>query len=443
MEFLKNLDVEALYDSFVEKATSLDLLIQLAAIILALVVGWGISRITARRIENYRERYFKKTFTLTIFDSLQRVAVPAIACVFLISFNIIAAFIKQPAQISTIVVSLLAAWVAIRFITSFAKYKVLARWFAFLAWGIVALNILGYFDYAVEQLDSIAFKVGENSSISVLVIIQGIVSLSFFLWLAIAVSRFLENHLMDSGLTPSLRVLFAKILRTTLVVIAILVSLNSFGIDLTAFAVFTGALGVGLGFGLQKIVSNFISGIILLMDRSIKPGDVISVDDTYGWVNKLSSRYVSVITRDNKEHLIPNELLITEKVENWSYSDKNVRLRIPFGVSYNSDMHEVRRLVLEAVGDLPRILKKPKPVCLMTGFGDSSVDFELRVWIDTPAYGVRNMMSVVYFAIWDAFKANNIEIPYPQRDVYIKEQPANKKPEQKAVVKKSTANKKK
>ena len=148
---------------------------------------------------------------------------------------------------------------------------------------------------------------------------------------------------------------------------------------------------------------------------------VIAVDETYGWVNKLSSRHVSVITRDGKEHLIPNESLITEKVENWSYSDKNIRLKIPFGVSYNSDMNQVRELVLKAVDGLDRILDDPQPVCLMTEFGDSSVNFELRCWIDSPERGVKNVMSEVYFAIWNTFRKNKIEIPFPQRDVHIKD----------------------
>ena len=292
--------------------------------------------------------------------------------------------------------------------------------------------LVGVFDDLTDYLDSLAIDLGDDKKISVLGILQGVVYLIFFLWLAVVMSNFFERQLNQSALTPSLRVLFGKIIRIALIISAFLFALNSFGIDLTALAVFSGALGVGLGFGLQKIVSNFISGIILLMDRSIKPGDVIVVDETYGWVNRLSSRYVSVITRDGKEHLIPNELLITEKVENWSYSDKNVRIKIPFGVSYNADPHHVRQLALDTVKEIPRVLEKPAPNCLVTGFGDSSVDFELRIWINDPYDGVGNMKSKVYLALWDALKEHNIEIPFPQRDVHIKEQ----KPETKSQKKK-------
>ncbi len=156
------------------------------------------------------------------------------------------------------------------------------------------------------------------------------------------------------------------------------------------------------------------------MDKSVKPGDVISIDDTYGWVNKLGARYVSVLTRDGKEHLIPNENLISEKVENWSYSDSNIRIHIPVGVSYNSDMHKVREVLLTAAKESPRILKDHPIACLMKDFGDNSVNFELRAWIGDPQQGVSNIKSEIYFRIWDLFKENGIEIPFPQRDVNLK-----------------------
>ena len=205
-----------------------------------------------------------------------------------------------------------------------------------------------------------------------------------------------------------------------MITLAVVVSLASVGVDLTAFAVFTGALGVGIGFGLQKVVANLISGILLLVDRSIKPGDVIAVEQTYGWVNFMGARYVSVITRDGTEHLIPNETLITNHVENWSYSDDLLRLRIPIGVSYKSDLRKAMALIIEAAASVERVLDQPAPVCLVTGFGDSSVDLEARLWIKDPRNGVSNVKSEILLQVWDRFQSEGIEIPFPQRDLHLK-----------------------
>ena len=224
-------------------------------------------------------------------------------------------------------------------------------------------------------------------------------------------------------LTPSVQVLLSKALKITLLAVAVIVALSSLGINLSAFAFIGGAIGVGVGFGLQKVVSNLVSGVILLLDRSIKPGDVIEIGSTYGRIQSLGARYVSVATRDRTEYLIPNEDLITTQVINWSFSDKLVRLKIIVGVSYDSDIHEVMRLMLEAAVNIPRVLANPKPVCQLKNFGDSSIDMELRIWISDPENGISNVSSAVRVAIWDTFKEYGIEIPYPQRDVHVKSQP--------------------
>ena len=166
-----------------------------------------------------------------------------------------------------------------------------------------------------------------------------------------------------------------------------------------------------------------MSGLILLLDRSIKPGDAIEIDGTYGWINSLRARYASVITRDGKEHLIPNEDLITNRVVNWSFSDRNVRVRVPLGISYENEPREAIKLCLEASRSVDRTLQDPEPRCLLTGFGDNSVNLELRFWIDDPSNGVGNVRSAVMLAILDKFKENGIQIPYPQRDVHIKNLP--------------------
>ncbi|MEM9881062.1 MAG: mechanosensitive ion channel domain-containing protein, partial [Pseudomonadota bacterium] len=221
------------------------------------------------------------------------------------------------------------------------------------------------------------------------------------------------------GLEPSLQVLFAKIARFVLIILAIVLALSFAGIDLTAFAVFSGALGVGLGFGLQKVVSNFMSGIILLLDRSVKPGDVIELGETYGWINKLAARYTSVVTRDGTEFLIPNEDMITQQVINWSHSDRNVRRKIPVQVSYSSDVELAMQLMLEAAENTDRVLTKPAPNCLLRGFGSDGVDLELRMWIDDPYNGLSNVASKVNLEILRLFKQHGIEFPFPQRDVHV------------------------
>ena len=205
---------------------------------------------------------------------------------------------------------------------------------------------------------------------------------------------------------------------------AIFIGLKAVGFDLTGLAVLSGAIGVGLGFGLQKVVSNLVSGIIILLDKSIKPGDVISLGDTFGWIESLGARYVSVVTRDGKEYLIPNEDLITGQVVNWSHSDEFVRLDLFFGTAYSDDPHLVRKLAIEAAGRVNRVLKDRPSVCHIVGFGDSSVDYILRFWIKDPTDGLTNIKGNVYLALWDIFKENNISIPFPQREVKVLNDPA-------------------
>ena len=239
--------------------------------------------------------------------------------------------------------------------------------------------------------------------------------------MALYVTRLLESRIQTSRtLSPSVQVLFAKSLKIVLVSLAVLIAIRSVGIDLTALAVLGGAIGLGIGFGLQKVISNLISGVILLVDKSIKPGDVISVGGTYGWVTGLGGRYVSIVTRDGIEHLIPNETLITERVENWTHSNNRSRLKARIGVHYGSDVRLAMKLCREAARSTERVLTDPAPRCLLIGFGDSSVDLELRFWIEDAQNGVRNVTSEVLLRVWDTFHEHGIEIPYPQRDLHIR-----------------------
>jgi small-conductance mechanosensitive channel len=206
-------------------------------------------------------------------------------------------------------------------------------------------------------------------------------------------------------------------------VAAFFIGIDIVGIDLTALAVFSGAFGLAVGFGLQKTFGNLIAGIILLMDRSIKPGDVIVVGDSFGHVSKIGVRAVSIVTRDGKEHLIPNENLMTQEVENWSYSTPNVRIHIPVGVSYDANLELAQRLMIEAAKAPARVLKVPAPSVWLRAFGESSIDHDILVWISDPEAGVGNVQSEILNLVWKLFKDNGIEIPYAQRDIRIREWP--------------------
>lgn len=311
------------------------------------------------------------------------------------------------------------AWMAISILSHIIKSRFLARLIAVGVWTYVALAILGMVEEAASVLDAAGFSLGATR-ISVLLVMKSLFFLGVTLWIALSAGNAIDKRIQRfEELTPSLRVLLGKILKISLIFVALLVAVSGIGIDLTIFTVFSGALGVGIGFGLQKVVSNFISGIIILADRSIKPGDTISVGETFGWIRELRARFVSVITRDGKEYLIPNEDFITQQVINWSFSDVLVRLDVPFGVSYKSDPHLVTRVAIKAADGVNRVVGTPSPVCWLTKFGDSSLDFVLRFWIRDPQNGLTNIRGQVLLALWDLFKENGIQIPYPHREVYL------------------------
>ena len=295
-----------------------------------------------------------------------------------------------------------------------------AKMLAIIAWSIAALNLLGLLTPTMVALDRMGVNLGDVR-ISVLSACKAGVVLVVLLWLGSLVSQMVDSRFHNSkSLSPSARVLLSKTFRILLIAIAIFAALDSIGIDLTALAVFSGAIGLGIGFGLQKVISNLISGLILLMDKSVKPGDVIAIDDTFGWINRLSARYVSLITRDGIEHLIPNEDLISQRVENWSYSDSLIRLKLPIGVSYDSDVPLAMKLAVDAAQDVERVLKSPAPVCRLMNFGSDAVDLELRIWINDPQKGVANVQSDVLLNVWNLYHEQGVEFPFAQRDLHIK-----------------------
>lgn len=321
-----------------------------------------------------------------------------------------------------IALSLSLAWLFVAVLSRVIRNRLVARTLSWLAWIYVALVILGFDDEAGTFLDSLALPLGEMR-LSVLLVLKAALLLIATVWVAVILGRYFEEQVQRSDeLTPSIRVLIGKVAKFGLVVLAGMIALSSVGIDLSAFTVFTGAVGLGLGFGLQKVISNFISGIIILLDKSIKPGDTISLEGTFGWIRELRARFVSVVTRDGREYLIPNEDFITHRVINWSFSDDLVRLDVNFGVSYDADPHVVSKLAIEAAMTVGRVEANRRPVCWLTGFGDSSLDFVLRFWIRDPQQGLTNIRGKVLLALWDTFKENEIGIPYPHREIIMKKE---------------------
>lgn len=287
-------------------------------------------------------------------------------------------------------------------------------------WAWVTLSITGFTDEVKTLLDSIGLQLGE-SWVSLWLLVQSVFVLGVLFFVASFLSRSGASGIRrNRDITPSMQVLAIKFLQVALYGAAFFIGLKLIGLDLTGLAVLSGAIGVGLGFGLQKVVSNLVSGIIILLDKSIKPGDVISLGSTFGWIDSLGARYVSVVTRDGKEFLIPNEDLITGQVVNWSHSSPYVRLDVLFGTSYGDDPHKVRKIAIEAALSVDRVLESPKPpVCHITGFGDSAIEYKLRFWIKDPTGGLTNIRGNVYLALWDAFREHGISIPFPQREVRL------------------------
>jgi small-conductance mechanosensitive channel len=272
-------------------------------------------------------------------------------------------------------------------------------------------------------LQSVDFQVGEVH-FSLFYIQRAFFLLLALYWVSKKLRVFLHFWLtVKSGLAPAAQILLYRIGSIFLYSACVVIVLHYLGLDLTVFALFGGALGLGLGFGLQKIFANLVSGFILLADKSIKPGDVIQLKDTYGWINFLGSRFISVVTRDGIEYLIPNENLITGEVINWSYSQNLVRLRVPVGVAYGSNVEKAKELILTAAADIPRILQDPKPVRLLTGLGDNAINLEARVWINDPQNGIASVKSDLFGGILQRSQDHDIEMPYPQQDVHLKSIP--------------------
>jgi small-conductance mechanosensitive channel len=397
---------------------------QLAAITAMFLLAWAIRAATRPWTNRLVDRATIQLRVPRIAAELQRLLTFCYAWLLLVTAEGVVARLGGDVRLIGIAASLTALWIVLRVSARLMRDAFLARVVATVAWIVAALDILGLLAPTAAALNSLAITVG-SLRLSVLLVIKAGLMMGILLWAALTLARLISARIQRvTAFSPSIQVLTGNLIKIVLVCVALLIGLNTVGIDLTAFTVFSGAVGVGLGFGLQKIVSNFISGIILLLERSVKPGDVIEVGSTFGSITYLGARYASVRGRDGKEYLIPNENLITNQVVNWSYSNSFVRLDAEFGVAYSSDLHEVRDLAVEVASATERVLASPRPACHLTGFGDSAVNLVLRFWIADPENGVTNVKGDVLLALWDAFLEHRIELPFPQRDVHIHDLPA-------------------
>jgi small-conductance mechanosensitive channel len=389
--------------------------VQLLIILVTLVV----SLVLARRLVPLVERLAAQPMVSGLFAAVRPLLL-ALIWLALLWLTILAGdALRLPHHLIQIGALLMTAWVVIRLVSQLAPSPTWAKGLTWAVWSVVALSILNLLDPTIAILDAAAFET-RGFRISLYTVVKSAIALAILLTVAIYVARLCEARIRTSRtLSPSVQVLFTKTIRASLIGLSIVIGIHSLGIDLTALAVVGGALGLGAGFGLQKVISNMVSGVVLLIDRSIRPGDVISVSGTYGWVTALGGRYVSVVTRDGVEHLIPNETLISERVENWTHTNSHTRLKIPVRVAYDTDVHQAIDICVRAASQTERVLEQPECRCLLIAFGENGLELEVRIWIGDAHNGVQNVKSAVLLRIWEMFREAGIRVPYPQREVRV------------------------
>ncbi|MBM5572867.1 MULTISPECIES: mechanosensitive ion channel family protein [Deefgea] len=366
-------------------------------------------------------------------DGIRRVLFPVLALILVSFANLVLHLIEGRTNSLLRVANLLMlAMVNIRILVYLLRLafdgsdwvKQSEKYIAGSIWVAYVLYVVGILPEVMEVLDSLSFNAGPIH-ISVLTVIQGLLSVGVTLLLAMWVGRLLEQRLMSASLMDmNVRVVLVKVMRSLLIVLAVLASLAMVGIDLTVLSVFGGALGVGLGFGLQKIASNYVSGFIILLDRSVKLGDVIAVDNRQGVISKLTSRYVVLKAPDGTESLVPNETLITSTVVNNSYYERSIWIGLPVQIAYSSDLEMVMKLLPTVTLGNERILQDPAPGVMILAFADNGINLTLGFWLKDPENGQGGLRSDLYLKIWQLFKQHGIEIPYPRRDITILPSPA-------------------
>jgi small-conductance mechanosensitive channel len=423
-------------EAFFEILSTRNVLIEIGAVSLCLLAGWFVG--TALRIR-YERRRIKTPAALTWTYFASQGSVVVMPVVMALGLVVLARSLLHAASYDVTVLDaasrLIGAYIVVRivvllFAASLGNKSWMQHWenrATLFIWLAFAAEYLGWLDPIISFLDSVGMAAGK-SRITLWSVLKLLFTLTVFVLVAAWISRWVERRLKRlSNLAPSTRIGIAKFANAFLIGLSILMGLNAAGVDLTALTVLTGAIGLGLGFGLQSIAANFVSGFVLLMDRSIKPGDVISLSgqsgtstENFGWVQELRGRYVVVRDRDGVEMLVPNQQLISNAVINWSYTDPRIRLKLPVRVSYHDDPELAMQLLIAACEGKPRVLRDPAPVSRLMHFSDSGIELELRFWISDPQEGVNNVRSDVNRAIWRLFKEHHITMPIAQREIHVR-----------------------
>jgi len=395
---------------------------QLAIIVVSLLLAWSVNGL----LRAYVMRHAPETWKIGI-GGINRVLFPLSSLAFIYIGQLCLHYWQQHSSLLLLASKLLLAMAAIRLAVYAMRYifapggwvRAMENLISTIVWLVLALHLTGLWPDLLLALEDISFKIGKHP-VTLLLIIQALITILVTLVIALWISRMLENKLMRTGqINMNVRVVLSKLVRIIFLVLAILMSLSAVGLDITLLSVFGGAVGVGLGFGLQKIASNYVSGFIILLDDSMNIGDVITVDGHYGIVSELRSRYMVLRKLDGTQVVIPHEILISNAVINHSFIDRNARIQMPVQVSYESSLELALSVMLEVANRHARVLEDPAPAALVKGFGESGIDLQLSFWIPDPEEGSAALQSEIYLEIWQAFQKNAISIPYPQREIRI------------------------
>jgi len=420
----------AAFDWFEQTVLNLDNGVQLALITAALVPALVFGPRLRRLLIQATSGFLKTGLPRRLINAASRLMTPLALLLVLTLIQLVLAALDRPYALLNAATSLITAWIVIRAVSLIIQSRFWSNVAFYIVWPIAVLDVFGLLMPVIAQMQALAIPLGVADDgtaiqLSLFDIVRTLVYFGALFWLASLAGRTINSQLEKTEeLSPAFKALISKVLGVVLPVTALLIALQMTGFNLATLAIFSGAVGIGVGLGLQKTVANFAAGFTLLADKSIKPGDAIEVDGTFGWVSEMQSRYVSVRTRDGTEMLIPNEHFIVNGVINWSRSDRIVRLHAPFRVSYKTrDLRAVQELAQKAALTVPRVVADKDPVCNVMEFGSSSVNFDLRFWIADPEAGLSNVRSEVYFALWEALHEEGIEIPFPQMDVHVKALP--------------------
>ena len=413
-------DIRALWTEVAGDLVSPLIYWQLAALAVSFLAAWLLNNYLHRHVNLKAPESWKIGI-----DGVKRVLFPLSSLVFVEISRVILPRWDQHIGLLTLVSTLLIAMAVIRLAAYSLRYifspsgwvRTTESVIVGTVWTLVALHLTGILPEIMHVLDEISFTFGRNK-ISLLLILQAIVMVVVTIILALSLSRFIENRLMRAEqINMNLRVVMTKLVRVLLTLAGVLIGLSAVGFDITLLSVFGGALGVGLGFGLQKIASNYVSGFIILLDESVHIGDVMTVDGHYGVVHQIRSRYLVLRKLDGTEVVIPNETLIASTVINHSLSDRRARVLLPVQVSYEGDLEQAMAIILRVAERHPRVLKHPAPDVLVKGFGESGIDLQLSVWIPDPEEGSGSLQSALYLEMWRDFKTHGVVVPYPQREI--------------------------